>query len=226
MFSLKIIFGILFNLAFFGVLLFAPATTWHWWRGWVTLGVILISTTLMLTVFPVDEGLLNERYKGPLQKGQPLADKFVTLALVGSFTAMVAFIPLDVFRFHLLGGPGVILSSAGMALFVAGWWLMALALRQNTFAAPVVIYQEERHQRVIESGPYAAVRHPMYTGAAMLMLGLPLWLQSWAATLSAIVPISTLIARIFVEERMLRRQLEHYGAYADKVRYRLIPGLW
>jgi protein-S-isoprenylcysteine O-methyltransferase Ste14 len=227
MFSFKIIVAILYSAVYFGVLLFAPAGTWHWWRAWVALGVILVSSTAtMLSVFPHNEGLLNERFKGPLQKGQPLADKIITLALVASFTAMVAFIPLDVFRLHLLGGPGVVLSSAGMVLFVAGWWLMALALKQNTFAAPVVKYQRERHQTVIESGPYAVVRHPMYTGGALLMVGLPLWLESWAATLLASLPIATLVARVFFEERLLRRELSGYDAYAMKVRYRLIPRLW
>jgi protein-S-isoprenylcysteine O-methyltransferase Ste14 len=227
MFSIKIIGGILYAVVYFGILLFAPAATLHWWRAWVVLGVVLVNTTAtMLIVFPGNEGLLDERYKGPLQKGQPLADKIITLALVASFTGLVAFIPLDVFRFHLLGGPGAVLSSAGLVLFAAGWGLMTFALRQNTFAAPVVKYQQERHQRVIQNGPYAVVRHPMYTGAVLLMIGLPLWLQSWAGTLLAIVPIATLVARIFCEERLLRRELEDYGVYAAKVRYRLIPLLW
>jgi protein-S-isoprenylcysteine O-methyltransferase Ste14 len=227
MFSFKIIGGIFYSVAIFAILLFLPAGTLHWWRAWVLLGVVLLSATAtMLTVFPGNEGLLDERYKSPFQKGQPLADKIITPLLVAAFAGLLAFIPLDVFRFHLLGGPGIIVSSAGLILFAAGWWLMTLSLKRNTFAAPVIKYQEERNQIVIDTGPYAIVRHPMYTGGAMLMVGMPLWLQSYAGALLASVPIAVLAVRIVFVERLLRRELRGYEAYASRVRYRLIPLFW
>ncbi|HEY2107099.1 MAG TPA: isoprenylcysteine carboxylmethyltransferase family protein, partial [Candidatus Binataceae bacterium] len=139
---------------------------------------------------------------------------------------LLAFIPLDVFRFHLLGRPGNIVSLAGLIAFVAGWWLMAFSLKQNTFAAPVIKYQAERNQVVIDTGPYAIVRHPMYTGGALLMVGLPLWLQSYAGALLAGIPIAVLAVRIVFEERLLARELKGYDAYTSRVRYRLIPLLW
>ena len=227
MFAIKIIGGILYPVAIFAVLLFLPAGTLHWWRAWILLGVVLAcATATMLTVFAGNEGLLDERYKAPIQKGQPLADKIITPLLVGAFVGLLAFIPLDVFRFHLLGGPGIIVASAGLIAFVAGWWLIALSLKRNTFAAPVVKYQGERRQTVIETGPYAIVRHPMYTGGALLMVGMPLWLGSYAGALLASVPIAVLAVRIVFEERLLRRELKGYDAYASRVRWRLIPFLW
>jgi protein-S-isoprenylcysteine O-methyltransferase Ste14 len=227
MFAFKIIAGIFYPVAIFAVLLFLPAGTLHWWRAWVLLGAVFVSATAtMLTVFPGNEGLLDERYKPPFQKGQPLADKIITPAFLAAFVGLIVFIPLDVFRFHLLGGPGIIVASAGLICFVAGWWLIALSLNQNTFAAPVVKYQEERNQIVIDTGPYAIVRHPMYTGGALLMVVMPLWLESYAGALLASVPIAVLAVRIVFEERFLRRELKGYDAYACRVRYRLIPLLW
>ncbi|HKD69265.1 MAG TPA: isoprenylcysteine carboxylmethyltransferase family protein [Candidatus Binataceae bacterium] len=227
MFSLKLVFGVIFPVVFYVLLLFLPAGTVHWWRGWVVVGVVLVmGTATMLAVFSGNEGLLNERYKPPLQKGQPLADKILTLLLVATYFLQLVFIPLDVFRFKLLGGPGLLVSSAGLILFVVGWWLMALSLKQNTFAAPVVKYQEERKQTVIDSGPYAVVRHPMYAGGALLMAGMPLWLESYAGALLAGAPIAVLAARIVIEERLLSSELAGYDAYVRRVRYRLIPLLW
>jgi protein-S-isoprenylcysteine O-methyltransferase Ste14 len=114
----------------------------------------------------------------------------------------------------------------GLVLFVAGWWIMTLALRENAFAAPVVKHQEERQHTVIDTGVYGVVRHPMYAGAVLLLVGMPLWLESYAAAILASVPIGTLVLRILVEEQFLRRELAGYDAYTRRVRYRLIPFLW
>jgi protein-S-isoprenylcysteine O-methyltransferase Ste14 len=223
----KLIAGVLFNVSIFGGLLFLPAGTVDWWRAWVFLGVVFVGTVVStVSLFRVNKGLLEERFKPPIQKGQPLADKIVVVLLIGAFIGLIVFIPLDVFRFHLMAKPGTLVSSFGLVLFVAGWWIMTLALRENAFAAPVVKHQEERGQTVIDSGVYSVVRHPMYTGAVLLLVGMPLWLESYAAAVLAIVPIGLLALRILVEEQFLRRELKGYDAYTEKVRYRLIPFLW
>jgi protein-S-isoprenylcysteine O-methyltransferase Ste14 len=139
---------------------------------------------------------------------------------------LLVFTPLDVFRFHLMRKPGTLVSSFGLILFVAGWWIMTLALTENAFAAPVVKHQQERGQRVIESGVYGVVRHPMYAGAVLLMVATPLWLESYPAAMLASVPVATLVLRILVEEQFLGRELAGYDAYMDRVRCRLIPFLW
>jgi protein-S-isoprenylcysteine O-methyltransferase Ste14 len=103
---------------------------------------------------------------------------------------------------------------------------MSLALRENAFAVPVVKYLADRQHRVIESGVYGVVRHPMYASAVLLLVGIPLWLESSAAALLASVHIGTLAGRIVVEEQFLRRALTGYDAYTERVRDRLIPFVW
>jgi protein-S-isoprenylcysteine O-methyltransferase Ste14 len=211
----------------FAVLFFLPAGTFRWWRAWVVLGIVLVGTIVStLAVMRVNPDVLTERTKPVLQKGQPFADKVLVLLLLVSFTAVIVLVPLDVFRLHLLGGPGRIVSSLGLVLFLAGWWIITLALRANAFAAPVVKHMEERGQTVVDRGVYAVVRHPMYAGAAPFLIGMALWLESWAAALFSIVPMLILAARILVEERFLVEKLPGYDAYRRRVRYRLIPLLW
>jgi protein-S-isoprenylcysteine O-methyltransferase Ste14 len=223
----KLIVGVIFNVAIFGVLLFLPAGTLDWWRAWVFLGLVFVgSVASTVSLYRLNQDLLKERFKSPIQKGQPLADKIVVILLITSFAGLLVFIPLDVFRFHLMRRPGTLVSSSGLVLFVAGWWIMTLALMENPFAAPVVKHQQERGQRVIESAVYGVVRHPMYAGAVLLMVGMPLWLESYPAAMLASVPVATLVLRILVEEQFLKRELAGYDAYTKRVRYRLIPFLW
>jgi protein-S-isoprenylcysteine O-methyltransferase Ste14 len=90
----------------------------------------------------------------------------------------------------------------------------------------VVKHQAERHQTVIDTGVYSIVRHPMYAGAVLLMIGMPLWLESYAATLFAIVPIILLAVRVVFEEQFLRQELSGYDAYTERIRYKLLPYVW
>ncbi len=224
---LKLTLGVLSNVAIFGSLLFLPAGTLDWPRAWVFLGVVFVGAVAStVSVYRASPALLEERFKPPLQEGQPAADKIAVLLLLAAFAGLIVFIPLDVFRLHLLARPGALVSDLGLVLFAAGWSIMTLALRENAFAAPVVKRQQERHQTVIDSGLYGVVRHPMYAGAVLLLVGMPLWLESYAAALLASVPIGTLVVRILVEERFLRRELPGYDGYAERVRYRLVPFLW
>jgi protein-S-isoprenylcysteine O-methyltransferase Ste14 len=227
-FVLKSIFALFYSLTIFGVLLFLPAGTLHWPRAWWFMAVVLIANLLsMAFIFRGNEALLDERLKPPVQKGQPLADRILVVTLLLAFVAGTALIPLDIFRFHFpLGAPGIVVSSIGCILFVVGWTIMAIALRENTFAAPVVKHQADRQQAVVDSGLYGVVRHPMYSGGILFLLGMPLWLGSYTATLVFLVAAVLLVVRIGIEQRFLRRELKGYDAYTQKVRYRLIPHLW
>ncbi len=226
-FTSRLIISAISNVAIFGALLFLPAGTLDWDRALILLGVVFAGTVAtMIGVFRDREDLLNERLKPPLQKGQPLADKLILIPFIITFLALIAFIPLDVFRWRLMEKPGTLVSSLGLAMFIAGWWIISLSFKENSFAAPVVKYQKERQQRVIATGVYGLVRHPMYAGVVLILVGLPLWLESYAAALLAIVPIGLLVLRILVEERFLRRELSGYDAYTKRVRFRLIPFIW
>jgi protein-S-isoprenylcysteine O-methyltransferase Ste14 len=170
--------------------------------------------------------LINERLKGPIQHGQPLADKIVTNLALATLCGVVAFIPLDVFRFHLMDGPGMLVSLLGLGFIVAGFWIAILAMHENAFAVGVVRYQQERHHHVIDSGIYSKVRHPMYAGGILFIVGICLWLGSYAAAVLALVPIGAIVLRMLIEERFLRQKLDGYKAYTERTRYRLIPFLW
>jgi protein-S-isoprenylcysteine O-methyltransferase Ste14 len=223
----KVIAGVVFNVAFYALLLFVPACTLRWWRAWVFLAVTIgVMAAAIFSILPDNAGLFSERARGVIQKGQPLWDRVLVILLVVSFVGQILFIPLDVFRFHLMPRPDGFISSFGLALYIAGWWMMTLAMKVNPFAVPVVRLQEERHQRVIDTGVYAVVRHPMYAGFAPMAIGPALWLESYTAALLAIVPIAVLAVRGVFEERFLKRELQGYDAYTEKVRYRLIPFVW
>jgi protein-S-isoprenylcysteine O-methyltransferase Ste14 len=224
---LKLIFSALSTVAVFGILLFLPAGTLNWWRAGVFLGVALVgSVASTVSVMRTNPAVLTERSKPPFQKGQPLADKILVLLLIVTFVGVIVFIPLDVFRFHVMRRPGPVIPLFGLVLFVAGWWIMTLALRANPFAAPVVKHMAERHQIVVDAGVYGVVRHPLYAGAILFLVGTSLWLESYASALLTLLPVLTLAARIVVEERFLAQRLEGYDAYRKRVRYRLIPLLW
>ncbi len=219
--------GITLQIAIMGGLLFLPAGTLNWWRAWLLIGVIFVGfLASAASLFPGHKDLLTERVRSPLQEGQPLGDKIVLVFLLLAFYGLIAFIPMDVFRFHLIGGPGILVSSLGLVLFLSGWRISFLALRENAFASPVVKLQKEREQNVIDTGVYGVVRHPMYAGGILFIVGIPLWLESYAGVLLSVVPIGILVLRVLIEERFLRIHLRGYEAYMKRVCYRLIPFLW
>ncbi len=229
MLTAKLVLSFLLQISLFAALLFLPAGTWWWWRAWVFIGVMCVMlpvAALAAGVFPTDADFLNERLKPPIQHGQPLADKVFVLLFLNAFIGFMIFIPLDVFRFHLLGEPSPVVAGAGLVAVMAGWWIVSLASKENTFAAPVVKYQETRHQQVIDTGPYAVVRHPMYAGGVLLFLGIPLWLGSYAGVVMASAPSAAIVVRILLEEHFLIQKLDGYAAYTRRVRYRLVPFLW
>jgi protein-S-isoprenylcysteine O-methyltransferase Ste14 len=223
----KLAAGVVINVAIFAALLFLPTRNLDWWRAWMLLGVIFVGAVAStVSLHRTSPALLEERFKSPVQKGQPRADKIVVSLLLALFVASMAFAPIDVFRLHLLPKPGPVTSAAGLVLLIVGWWIMTLALQANPFAAPAVKHQEERHQVAVDRGLYSLVRHPMYAGAVLFFVGMPLWLESYAATVLALVLVVVMVVRIHVEERFLRRELPGYDAYTRRVRYRLIPFVW
>jgi len=226
-FFTKFILSVFIQLIFWGGLLFLPAGRFDWPRAWIFLAVLtIISAASFIWIFKDNEGLMNERFKPTIQKDQPLADKIVVSILILSFCALLVAIPTDVFYLHLLPIPSNAISYLGLALFVIGWLIISLTLRTNTFAAPVVKYQEERHQHVVKTGVYHFVRHPMYAGSCLLFIGVPLWLQSYTVALLAVIPILILMIRITIEEQFLVKHLSGYAEYRNEVPYRLIPMLW
>jgi protein-S-isoprenylcysteine O-methyltransferase Ste14 len=150
-------------------------------------------------------------------------DRILVLLLVAGFCGSLAFASWDGHLRRLLPPPSLAIALAGLIVAALGWTLMSAAMLQNAFAAPVVKLQPERGQHVIDTGVYAAVRHPMYSGAALFMA---VWLGSWAGALATLVPDVVMALRIVGEERFLAERLPGYAAYRARVRWRLIPFVW
>ncbi len=223
----RLALGALFQPALLALLLCSPPGRFAWWQAWVLLAIFLVGTVAsVVLLLRTNPALLAERFKPPVQRGQPRADKVAVLAFIAAFLGAIRFIPFDVFALRLWALPGPVVRLVGLIVLLAGWGLVTAALVANAFAVPVVKAQDDRQQYVVDRGPYARVRHPMYAGIALVLLGMPLWLGSYAGALVALLPIVVLVVRIGIEEGFLRRALPGYAAYAERVRFRLVPGVW
>jgi protein-S-isoprenylcysteine O-methyltransferase Ste14 len=210
------------------ILLFLSAGTLAWWRAWVLLVVLFLIRALgARAVYRVNPGLLRERAGLPMHKEQSWADRLLLLGVLATgFLGLPVIAGLDAFRWHALPRPAPPVAGLGLVLFALGWSVKSLALRANAFAIAVVRLQGERAHAVADSGPYGVVRHPFYAADPLILVGLGLWLQSYVTALAAMVPIALMVMRLQLEERFLRRELSGYTAYAARVRFRLIPGIW
>ena len=174
MFLRKVLFTIVYIALTFGGSLFGAAGTFDWWRAWVLVGGIVAATlVIMFGVLRHRPALFKERMKGIFQKGQPWIDRLVILLFILSFGGMLIFTAHDVFDYHLLPKPALVISSLGLALVAAAYWFVALAFEANDFAVPVVKHQKERQHVVVDTGPYGVVRHPMYVGVILMLCGHP-----------------------------------------------------
>jgi len=211
-----------------GLLLFLSAGTIAWPRAWALLAVLLVIRTVgALAIHHVNPDLLRERAGLPIHKEQSRADQLLLLGVLATgFLGLPIIAGVDVFRWHALPRPGLTVSGFGLILFAVGWAIKNLALRANAFAIAVVRVQTERAHIVADSGPYSVVRHPFYAADPLILVGLCLWLESYVAALCAAVPIALMVIRLLQEERFLRRGLPGYTTYAERVRFRLIPGIW
>ncbi|MBZ9659597.1 isoprenylcysteine carboxylmethyltransferase family protein [Mesorhizobium sp. ESP-6-4] len=208
-----------------GVLLFLSAGTLHWTGAWVYIVVMVgLSLTMGIALAWRDPGLMNERLRPPIQKTQTAADKILLSILLLGIFAWLVLMGLD-YRFGWSAAP-VWVQVIGALVLLVGIWVCYLTMLENSFAAPVVKIQDERGQKVITTGPYSYVRHPMYAGAILYFAGTALLLGSWWGLASVLVFIVLLGIRTFIEERTLRTGLRGYDDYAARVRYRLIPMVW
>jgi protein-S-isoprenylcysteine O-methyltransferase Ste14 len=223
---LNLILQIIIWFGFMGAIIFGAAGTMDYAGGWLYLSEMLaISVIFGVYGLRTDAGLLRERLKPPVQKGQPLADKLVVIPIVLLVFTGMGVMSADAMRWHLSAMPPS-MQWAGCGLLMAAFLFMYWTMRTNSFAAPVVKIQKDRGQTVITTGPYAIVRHPLYFGALFYIAGTSLVLGSWWGLVT--VPILALLfgIRIGIEERTLRTGLEGYGDYARRVRWRLIPFIW
>lgn len=208
-----------------GTLLFAAAGTLHWPAAWVFLATfVLLSPLCGWWLYRIDPALLAERLRPVLQKDQPAADKGFMIVFIVAMLGWLVGMGLD--RRHLASDMPLALQALGLMLYLASTLFTLWVFRENSFAAPVVKLQAERAQRVISTGPYAYVRHPMYSGMILFFASVPLILGStWGLAIAPLF-LALLAVRIRIEERTLMAGLPGYADYAARVRYRLLPGVW
>jgi len=213
-------------LAGMAALLFIPAGTLHWAAAWIFL-LLMGAWTFAMSAWLArhDPQLLAERLKPLNQPGQKRWDKILITGAACLWAAWLAFMPLDAVRYRWSQMP-VWAEGLGAIGMLACAYLVYLTFRENTYAAPVVRIQRERGHKVVATGPYRYVRHPMYAGAAFFFLSTPLLLGSWWGLVLAPLMIAVLAVRAVLEERTLAVELEGYAEYAARVRYRLIPLVW
>ncbi|WAC92864.1 methyltransferase family protein [Mycobacterium sp. Aquia_213] len=213
----------LFGLAVLGVLLFLPAGTLNYWQAWV-----FIATSMVATILPsaylarTNPAALERRmHGGPQAEARPLQK----IVMTGMFTGLVAMLVVSAFD-HRMGWshpPGWV-CVLGDVLVLIGLGIGMLVVVQNGYAASTITV--ESGQRLVSSGVYGLVRHPMYFGSVIMMIGVPLALGSYWGLCLVIPSLLALVFRIRDEEKMLIGELAGYPEYAQQVRYRLLPYVW
>jgi protein-S-isoprenylcysteine O-methyltransferase Ste14 len=205
---------------FICIFMFLPAGSFRFWEAWVYAVAILIP--LLITLFYLtknDPALLERRLRlKEKEKKQKLIVKISRIPFIIGF-----LIPGLDYRFNWSDIPFSLIIIANIVVFF-GYFLVFLVFRENTYTSRIV--EIEKDQKVISTGPYSYVRHPMYTGMILMFLATPIALGSWWATIAFIFWPLILIIRIYNEENLLCKDLPGYKKYCQKVRFRLIPYIW
>lgn len=201
-------------------LIFLPAGTLQFWQGWLLMGVLFVPMFLAgLFLMVKDPDRLRRRLDA---REKEMTQKNVLL--LSGLMFIAAFVAAGLsFRFGFLRFPNWV-SVLGAALFLLGYVLYAFVLKENAYLARTV--KVEKGQKLVDTGLYGVVRHPMYAATLLLFLSMPLILGSILAFLVMLAYPFIIARRIQNEEEVLLRELPGYGAYQKKVRWRLVPGVW
>jgi protein-S-isoprenylcysteine O-methyltransferase Ste14 len=203
------------------------AGDWRWAEGWLFGGWFLaLCTNCIAWLYFKDPALLAERYRKPGSGGQKGWDTLVVYGLTAGFIAWLVIMPLDAKRFRWTPRVPVGLKMGGGVMLLLSSLLIFRSFADNTFLSPLVRIQTERKQRVVSTGVYGFVRHPMYLGAILMFTGAPLLLGSAGGLLLGVAIGALLGARIEGEEKLLASGLEGYEEYRKRVRFRLVPFIW
>ena len=212
--------GFLAGLALVGILLFVPAGTIKYPWAWLLIGILFVPMFLAgLALLKKSPELLRKRLSAKEEQGE---QKTVVLLSGIMFISAFVLAGLD-FRFKWMVLPGWV-PWAAAAVFLAGYALYAEVLRENAYLSRTVEVQE--NQKVIDTGLYGIVRHPMYMSTLILFLSMPLVLGSLISFIVMLAYIPRIVKRILNEEQVLKTGLDGYAEYMQKVKYRLIPFVW
>ena len=205
------------------IVLFVCAGTTRYWQSWVYLLLFFVMAAgITVDLMRRDPALLERRMKGgPFAEPRPL-QRFLVLGASVGFFGLIVISALDFrYKWSIVPLAAVV---TGDALFVVGFLLIARVYRENTFTSATIGIAEG--QRVISSGPYAIVRHPLYASALVYLAGTPLALGSYRGLLALLFMLPFLVWRLVDEEHLLVRELPGYADYRREVRNRLVPFVW
>jgi protein-S-isoprenylcysteine O-methyltransferase Ste14 len=221
--NIKAFGGLLFTVLVMTALLFLPAWTLSYWQAWAFLAVFGVSA-VAITVFLTkkDPKLLERRVNAGPTAEKETSQKIIQSITSISFAGLLIVSALD-HRFSWTPLPPYV-ALAGDALVAFGFLIVFLVYKENTFASATIEVAPE--QKVISTGPYKLVRHPMYMGAFFLLVGIPLSLGSLCGLIAIAAMMPALIWRLLNEERFLVKNLRGYAEYQNKVRHRLVPFIW
>ena len=205
------------------LMLFVSAGSIRFWQGWIYWSVFSISVVVITIYFLHHDPNLVARRTSAGTIAEPVPIQKVIQAIASVLFCALLIVPgLDHrFQWSSVRFPLVL---AGDTLVAISFAIIFIVFKENSFASGVV--QVEKGQRVISTGPYAYVRHPMYAGAGLLLIATPLALGSWWGIPVGLVLCAVIVVRLFDEERQLAADLSGYEEYRRKVPYRIVPGVW
>src|SRR5665811_2187259 len=205
---------------FLGLMLFLPAGSLDYWQAWIYCGILFIPMFFVVFYFLKNDPELLERRMRMKEK----EEKQKTIQIFGIIIFLIGFIMCGLdYRYHWSNVP-VYLVIAANAIVLSGYIFVFLVLRENSYASQII--EVEKGQKVITTGPYAIVRHPMYLGVLVMYLFTPLALGSYRAIVFFLPLIPLLVSRLLNEEEKLLRELPGYKEYCQKTRYHLIPFIY
>jgi len=206
-----------------GLLIFLPAGTVRYWQAWAYLSVfMLVSFLTTLYLVRRDPALLARRMSGGPTAEKRTSQKLIMLFVSVAFVALLVVPALDR-RFGWSSVPPAVVV-LGDLLVAAGFYLIFLVYRENTYTSATIEVAEG--QKVVSTGPYAVVRHPMYAGGLLYLAATPLALGSYWGLLAFAALLPFLVWRLLDEEQFLARDLPGYREYRQRIRYRLVPFVW
>ena len=216
------------RMTLFAVALMWPAGIWGWWEAWVLVGLWAVFGIVMTNfLLHHDPALLSERLRFvPLHKEQKTWDKVLMLLFFIVGIGLYLIPGFDVVRYEWSEPLPVWMKILAMLVHLPCFVFLGWIMRENTYLSQVVKIDEERGHKVITTGPYALVRHPMYTVVIILLFAVPIALGSRFALIFALFLTVLLIVRTYLEDRTLHTELAGYPEYARRTIYRLIPGIW
>jgi protein-S-isoprenylcysteine O-methyltransferase Ste14 len=206
-----------------GVLLFLPAWTLNYWQAWVFIVVFMTSVSVIGLYLALKDPVLLERRKkfGPTQEQSPAQKIIISIGILALLGVFVFSALAHRFEWSPVPAYG---SLVGDALVALGLFINLLVFKENTYGGATI--ETVADQKVISTGPYALVRHPMYVGVLIMLIGIPLALDAWWSLAIIALAAPGLIWRILDEEKFLTKDLPGYVEYTQKVRYRLVPYVW